>query len=61
MSTSEFYGVGVQYYNSKSDRAIKNIINMDRTFIVHVSLHWKDRGVDDLSLWSFSVGHTVWY
>ena len=29
--------------------------------MVHVSIHWKDRGFNDLSLWSFSVGRTVWF
>jgi len=33
---------------------------MARTFFVHASLHWTDRGSDDLSLWSFAVKHSVW-
>jgi hypothetical protein len=33
---------------------------MARTFMVHVSLHWTERGSDDLSLWSFAVKHLVW-
>ncbi len=28
--------------------------------MVHASLHWTDRGSDDLSLWSFAVKHSVW-
>jgi hypothetical protein len=28
--------------------------------MVHASLHWTDRGFDDLSLWSFVVKHSVW-
>ena len=28
--------------------------------MVHASLHWTDRGSDDLSLWSFAVMHSVW-
>jgi hypothetical protein len=33
---------------------------MARTFMVHASLHWTERGSDDLSLWSFAVKHSVW-
>ena len=28
--------------------------------MVHVSLHWTDRGSDDISLWPFVVKHSVW-
>jgi hypothetical protein len=28
--------------------------------MVHSLLHWTDRGLDDLSLWSFAVKHSVW-
>ncbi|KAL7475278.1 hypothetical protein ACHAW6_001198 [Cyclotella cf. meneghiniana] len=34
---------------------------MARTFMVHVSLHWSERGVDDLSLWDFDVKHAAWF
>ena len=33
---------------------------MARTFMVHASLHWTERGSDDISLWSFAVKHSVW-
>ncbi|KAL7478563.1 hypothetical protein ACHAW6_009219 [Cyclotella cf. meneghiniana] len=33
---------------------------MARTFMVHVSLHWTKRGVDDLSLCRFAVKHAAW-
>ncbi len=33
---------------------------MARTFMVHASLHWTEHGVDDISLWPFSVKHAVW-
>jgi hypothetical protein len=28
--------------------------------MVHVSLHWSDRGVDDFALWGFAVKHAAW-
>ena len=33
---------------------------MAHTFIVHTSLHWMDRGVGDLTLWSFAIKHGAW-
>ncbi|KAL7476672.1 hypothetical protein ACHAW6_002517 [Cyclotella cf. meneghiniana] len=33
---------------------------MARTFIVHVSLYWFRRGVDDLALWGLVVKHAAW-
>jgi hypothetical protein len=33
---------------------------MVQTFMVHASLHWTERGSDNLSLWSFAVKHLVW-
>ncbi|KAL7476643.1 hypothetical protein ACHAW6_002491 [Cyclotella cf. meneghiniana] len=33
---------------------------MARTFIVHVSLHWSEQGVDDLGLWGLAVKHAAW-
>ncbi len=29
-------------------------------FMVHSSLHWTDRGSDDILLWPFAVKHAVW-
>ena len=28
--------------------------------MVHSSLHWTDRGSDDILLWPFAVKHAVW-
>ena len=33
---------------------------MARSFMVHSSLHWTDRGLHDISLWPFAVKHVVW-
>jgi hypothetical protein len=58
--SQSFSGVGTQYQNARAERAIQSIMYMARTFMVHASLHWTDRGSDDLSLWSFGVKHSVW-
>ena len=55
-----FSGVGAQHQNARAERAIQTIMYMARTFMVHASLHWSERGSDDLSLWSFAVKHSVW-
>ena len=44
--SQSFSGVGAQHHNAKSERYIEKIMNMDRKFMVHVSLHWAYRGVD---------------
>eukprot|EP00804_Cyclotella_cryptica_P026539 CCRYP_015380-RA/>CCRYP_015380-RA protein AED:0.22 eAED:0.22 QI:0/-1/0/1/-1/0/1/0/96 len=33
---------------------------MARTFMVHVSFHWSQQGVDDLALWGFATRHAAW-
>ena len=58
--TQSFSGVGAQHQNARAERAIQTIMYMARTFMLHVSLHWTDRGVDDLALWPFAVKHAVW-
>jgi transposase InsO family protein len=58
--SQSFSGVGVQHQNARAERAIQMIMYMARTFMVHASLHWTDRGSDDISLWPFAVKHAVW-
>ena len=55
-----FSGVGAQHQNARAERAIQTIMYMARTFLLHVSLHWTEYKVDDLSLWPFAVKHAVW-
>ena len=43
-----FSGVGAQHNSVKADRAIQTIMNTDKVFMVHVSLHCSYHGVDDL-------------
>ena len=58
--TQSFSIVGAQHQNARAERAIQNFMYMDRIFIVHASLHWYDKGSEDISLWSFDVKHSVW-
>ena len=58
--TQSFSGVGAQHQNARAERAIQTIMYMARTFMIHVSLHWNECGVDNLSLWPFAVRHAAW-
>ena len=55
-----FSGVGAQHQNSKAERAIQTIMWMAHKFMLHVSIRWTNRGVDDIALWGFSVKHAAW-
>ena len=58
--TQSFSGVGAQHQNAKAKRAIQTVMYMAWTFMVHASLHWKEHGADDISLWPFAVKHAAW-
>eukprot|EP00804_Cyclotella_cryptica_P017061 CCRYP_003305-RA/>CCRYP_003305-RA protein AED:0.17 eAED:0.17 QI:0/-1/0/1/-1/1/1/0/125 len=49
--SQSFSGVGARHQNDLAEHAIQTITYMARTFMVQVSLHWSERGVDDLALW----------
>ncbi|KAL7465136.1 hypothetical protein ACHAXS_005462, partial [Conticribra weissflogii] len=51
---------GLREMDAMAERAIQTIMYMARTFLIHVSLHWTENGVDDLALWSFAVKHATW-
>ena len=38
---------------------IQNIMDINRTFMVHVSLNWTDCGFSYLLVWSFSVRRAI--
>ena len=58
--SQSFSGVGAKHQNAMAERAIQTVTYMARTFMVHVSLHWSEQGVDDLALWGFAVKHAAW-
>ncbi len=58
--TQSFSAVRSQHQNAQAEHAFQTIMYMARTFLIHVSLHWDDCRVDDLSLWSFAVQHAAW-
>ncbi len=58
--TQSFSGVGAPNQNALIKWSIQTIMYMTRTFIVHVSLHWRESGADNLALWGFAVKHADW-
>jgi hypothetical protein len=58
--SQSFSGISAQHQNAHAEHAIQTIMYMAQTFMVHASLHWTERGSDNLSLWSFAVEHLVW-
>jgi len=60
--TQSFSGVGAQaqHQNAQAERAIQTIMNMTRTFMIHVSLHCNEHGLDNPSLWPCAVYHVAW-
>jgi hypothetical protein len=55
-----FSGVGAHHQNARAKHAIQTIMFMACSFMVHASLHWTDRGSDDISSWPFAVKHAMW-
>lgn len=58
--SQSFSGVGVKHQNAMTKCAIQTIVYMATTFMVHVSVHWSEQGVNDLALWGFAVYHAAW-
>ena len=54
--SQSFSSVGALHQNARAEQAIQTSMHtMARTFLVHASLYWTERGSDDLSIWSFTV------
>ena len=56
-----FLEFGAHHQNVRAERSMQTIIYMARTFMVHTSLNWSDRGSNFLSLWYFPAKHSVWF
>ena len=52
--------MGAQHHNNQAEQSIHIIMYMTRNLVVHSALHWSERGVDDMSLWSFDAKNSVW-
>ena len=52
---SKFAGVGAHHHNAQAERAIRTIMSIARTMMMHAGIHWPD--VADPTLWPMAVKH----
>ena len=53
---SKLAGVGAHHHNAQAERAIRTIMSIARTMMMHAGIHWPD--VADPSLWPMAVKHS---
>ena len=53
-----FAGVGAHHHNGHAERAIRTIMCMARTMMLHSAIHWPD--VADPALWPMAVNHATY-
>ena len=52
---SKFAGVGAHHHNAQAERAIRTIMSIARTMMIHSATHWPD--VANSELWPMAVKH----
>lgn len=57
---SKLAGVGAHHHNAQAERAIRTIMSIARTMMIHAGIHWPDMA--RASLWPMAVAHAcyVW-
>jgi hypothetical protein len=53
----ELYGVGAHLQNGVAERAVKTILLLARSMLLHMTFHWPSQA--DLQLWPFAIEHAV--
>ena len=53
-----FAGVGAHHHNGNAERAIKTIMSISRTMMLHAAIHWPD--VADSTLWPLAVNQAIY-
>ena len=54
-----FSGAGAAHQNGITEQAIKTMVNMARTMLIHADLHSPD-GTINMDLWPMAMDHAVW-
>ena len=57
--TIRFSGAGAAHQNGIAERAIKTMVNMARTMLIHADLH-SPGGTISMDLWPMAMDHAVW-
>ena len=52
-----FAGVGAHHHNGHAERAIRTIMSIARTMMLHSAIHWPEMA--DPALWPMAVAHAV--
>ena len=52
---SKFAGVGAHHHNAQAERAIRTIMSIARTMMIHAGIYWSN--VADSTLWPMAVKH----
>jgi hypothetical protein len=55
---SKFAGVGAHHHNAQAERAIRTIMSIARTMMIHSGIHWPE--VAKSSLWPMAVTHACY-
>ena len=55
---SKLAGVGAHHHNAQAERAIRTIMSIARTMMMHAGIHWPD--VADPTLWPMAVKHSCY-
>ena len=55
---SKFAGVGAHHHNAQAERAIRTIMSISRTMMIHSGIHWPDMA--KASLWPMSVAYACY-
>ena len=53
-----FAGAGAHHQNGNAERAIRTIMSIARTMMLHSAIHWPE--VTDAALWPMAVQHAVY-
>jgi hypothetical protein len=53
---TKFAGVGAHHHNAQAERAIRTIMSISRTMMMHAGIHWPDMAQS--SLWPMAVVHS---
>ena len=57
--TIRFSGAGAAHQNGIAERAIKTMVNMARTMLIHADIH-SPGGTISMDLWPMAMDHAVW-
>ena len=55
---SKFAGVGAHHHNAQAERAIRTIMSISRTMMIHAGIHWPDMAKP--TLWPMAVSHACY-